>query len=95
MDRRATIREGIASSRHLRSLARLGSVTPRDLDRLLGKIDAGLEAGMDVVGLLPPPATADFAETVARTVPGVTVGSAGEDFIIEPFGGEKLEGAAS
>ncbi len=31
----------------------------------------------------------------AKTIPGVSIGSAGEDFIIEPFGGEKLEGAAA
>jgi len=34
------------------------------------------------------------APQFAATVPGVTIGSAGEDFIIEPFGGELAESAS-
>ncbi|MBI1407328.1 MAG: hypothetical protein GC145_14535 [Caulobacter sp.] len=68
MDRLSTIRDGRNAARHLRQLAKLGAVTPLDLDRLMGKIDDALETATDIAQLLPPPAAADFAETLARMV---------------------------
>ncbi|MBI1408155.1 MAG: hypothetical protein GC145_18740 [Caulobacter sp.] len=65
MDRLSTIREGRSAARQLRSLARIGAVTPADLDRLLNKIDAGFEAALDEGG---PGSSGvrDFPETVGR-----------------------------
>jgi len=47
MDRLTMIRDGRSAARQLRSLARIGAVTPRELDRLLNKIDAGFAAALD------------------------------------------------
>lgn len=65
MDRLSTIREGRSAARQLRSLARIGAVSPGDLDRLLNKIDAGFEAALDEGG---PGSSGvrDFPETVGR-----------------------------